>query len=85
MNVEMNTTNRCEETIRFPLQCWNEQKGAIHTHTHTHIGCAAELVVVVSGTPIGEPDAVQQYVSTRVTSTERCIDTLLDLPLLPQE
>lgn len=58
---------------------------AAATETAANIGCSAETLLVVAGTPIGQPERVSQYVTSRVVSTEACVDKLLGLPLSPQE
>ena len=58
---------------------------AVAAETAANIGCTAETLIVVAGTPIGEPERVQQHVHSSVSATEACIEKLLGLPLSPQE
>ena len=53
--------------------------------TAANIGCTAEPLIVVAGTPIGEPERVQQHLNSCVSDTEACIEKLLGSPLSPQE
>ena len=58
---------------------------AVAAETAANIGCTDETLTVVAGTPIGEPERVQQHVHSCVAATEACIEMLLGLPLSPQE
>jgi len=58
---------------------------ALATETAANIGCTADTLLVVAGTPIGEQERVQQHVHSCVSATEACIEKLLGLPLSPQE
>ena len=58
---------------------------AVAAGTAANIGCTAKTLIVVAGTPVGEPERVQQHVHSCVSATEACIEKLLGLPLSPHE
>lgn len=55
------------------------------TETAANLGCKAATLLVIAGTPIGDPGRIKAHVHSRVAATEACIDTMLGLPLSPQE
>ena len=64
--------------VKCKLYC---AESAVATDTATNLGCQADTLIVIAGTPIGQSDRVLQHVSSRASSTEVAIDKLMDIRL----